>query len=260
MERPLLAVAALSVLHALSLALPRLSLGAAAPAGFTFPDLLDAALSLSLCFAHLRLARGASPSEAHSLSCALLALAQGVHLVANPAERLLPADVSPAASLLHWQHEYLSHRLFAIGSLAPWLLLPSPPPPHATLTPFARARLALAALAHGLSFGALSIGARAVPLALPLALLLLAVAPRHKQLHLRWYAAVLAAAIVALHLGWLLRHGASLPTFDEAADPSLVAPFASAAHIWAVPLLLPGLVGATCLLLERLVRADDKED
>lgn len=278
-ERRVVTVVVFTVLHLVLLGLPRseyLSRHLSLPPGLLINDLIDGAVAVAVVHAHLLLAlaltsRGASTSilQAHSLLGGLLLLAQGGHMVANPIDFLLKstATLKPKAqdivflhNIIHWQHEYYSHRLFVGATMGLWLSLCT----HAPLLPRPAARLRwsvalrLCLIVHVIAFGVFVIGTRSAPIASPLAAMLLLnnrfrVGRGGSELVLE-YASAFAAGLLALQLGWAMRHS-GLPTFEDLrggsqmqAEHAALPPLTQLARAWAAPMLTAFIaVGlATC--------------
>merc|ERR1711924_338232 len=158
--------------------------------------------------------------------CHVLVLGSGAHIVANAAESHM-AMVDPTATsyeLLYWAHEYLAHRLFALGSYGLWLnAAVNHQSRHATTL---SRKLVFVAVVQGLAAGFFAIGTRtASTVAAPAAMLLLGLGIMQRgERVVCTFAAITSAASLVVYSGWLVAYGGSMPTFDDLRDPSDSAP------------------------------------
>ena len=190
------------------------------PAGFRLSDLLEGAVGLVLAQAYNFLFSctnaNAKFSQLHALFNGLMVLAQGGHMMVNPLDDWFASLQVPAEHYrtIYWQHEYVCHRVSAIGIFG-MLALSASCSPLSSTSPPDWTILSIAGL-HGTALGFLGIGTRTVLVTLPFCIFISFNWIRRSDAGLvAMHAATVAGATLIIQGFWFLKNKGSLPTFDD---------------------------------------------
>ena len=115
---------------------------------------------------------------------------------------------------IYWQHEYVCHRVFAIGIFGMLSVSASCSPPSSTSPPDWTI-LSIAGL-HGTALGFLGIGTRTVLVTLPFCIFILLNWIRRSDAGLvAMHTTAIAVTTLIIQGFWFLKNKGSLPTFDD---------------------------------------------